>query len=183
MATTLRNCEVPWAISPTCSGVTLIHEETDVAPNCRVVLGAGRLNPDGLTDVRRIELVFELAYFTRTTPHDDSQSASDYGFNVVDEYNGDMNAYIHWCKQQWTKTGICPNSGFHVAERSDWLESVPEFYRQHCNHYLLDGRDGHVELLASKYRWAEWVVGENNNREWSEVWPLNTAVAQSENDG
>ena len=183
MVTSLRNCEVPWAISPTGSGLTLIHEETDVSPKCRVVLGAGRLTPDGRTDFRRIELVFELAYFTRTTPHDDSQSASDYGFSVIDEYGGDINTYLEWRKHEWRKTGVCPNPGFYIAESSDWLATVPDFFKQNCNHYLLDGRDGHVELIASQYRWSEWLIDEKTNREWSEIWPLDDAAYHSENGG
>ncbi len=180
MGTTLRNCRVPWSISPSGSGVTLIHEETDVSPKCRVVLAAGRLAPDGRTDWRRIELQFDLAYFARTTPHDDSQSPSDYGFHVADRYQGDMDLYLQWRKELWTDTGICPDSGFYVASQSDWLESVPDFYRQRCKHYLFDGRDGHVELLASQYRWTEWIVAENNKLEWSDVWPVVSAIYQSE---
>ena len=180
MTTTLRNCEVPWSISPSSSGVTLIHEETDVEPLCRVVLGAGRLNSDGRTDLRRIEIVFELAYFTRTTPHSDYHGPSEYGFDVVDEYQG--NQHNEWRKQQWLETGICPDSGFYVADSSDWLESVPKFCKREFKHYLLDGRDGHVELLASKYRWAEWMPDENR-LDWSEVWPLETAVHNSTNGG
>ena len=179
METSLRNCKVPWSISPSASGVTLIHEETDVAPNCRVVLGGGRLQQDGRTDWRRIELVFELAYFTRTTPHDDSASTSDYGFDVVDGYDGDMELYVQWRQRQWTETGLCPNSGFYIAESSDWLDSIPNRYRESCNHYLLDGGDGHVELLASNYRWAEWAVDENIQRAWSDRWPLEISLHQS----
>lgn len=180
MLTRLRNCEVPWAISPTSSGITLIHEETDVSPKCRVVLGAGRLNSDGLTDLRRIELVFELAFFARATPHGDSQSPPDYGFEIIDDYDDDISLYLEWRHQKWITTGVCPDSGFYIAESSVWLASLDEFYRENCNHYLLDGRDGHVELLAAKYHWAEWILEEDNNRDWTEIWPLETAVDRSE---
>ena len=52
MKTILTPCRVPWTISPSMSGVTLTHSESDVEPECTVVCGAGRLNVDGLVDTR-----------------------------------------------------------------------------------------------------------------------------------
>lgn len=179
MRTTLRNCDVPWAISPTAGGITLIHEETDVSPQCRVVLGAGRLTSDGRTDLRRVEIVFEDAYFTRTAPHDDTSCPSSYGFEILNEYDGSADGYSNWRCEQWAESGICPDSGFYVAVLSDWIGAVPNMYRDNSNHYLLDGRDGHVELIASKYEWSEWTIDGNVSEPWSDVWPLESAVYRS----
>src|SRR3954453_15224816 len=118
MKTLLTPCRVPWAISPTTSGLTLTHTETDVAPECTVVLGGGRLQADGRTDDRRIELAFDRCYFARIGPHCDTEGIEAIGYEMVGKYEGSMDDYLTWRASHWRATGLCPNSGFYVAVQS-----------------------------------------------------------------
>jgi len=59
--------------------------------------------------------------------------------------------------RQWRVTGNCPNPGFYVAKQSAWLESMPDFFRRDFRHYVVEGRDGYVELIARNFKWREWL--------------------------
>lgn len=64
------------------SGVTLSHSESDTEPECEVVFGAGRLTPEGRTDIRRIAIRFSLCYFARTGFHSDDEGMEAIGYQV-----------------------------------------------------------------------------------------------------
>jgi hypothetical protein len=121
-----------------------------------VVFDAGRLGNDGRTDWRRVELTFSHCYFARTGPHSDSESIEAIGYKIAGGYDGPMNErYLDWRTEQWRKTEVCPYSGFYVARKSTWLSSLPDCFRKDSWHYVIDGRDGYVELIANGYKWRE----------------------------
>jgi hypothetical protein len=156
METILTPCRVPWAISPSMSGVTLSHSESDVEPVCTVVFGAGRIQEDGRTDSRHVEIEFKLCYYARVGPHSDEEGVEVLGY-TIDRPTICAADYLDWRVRQWRETGYCPDPGFYVAERSAWLESLPDFFRRDFRHYVVDGRGGYVELIASQFRWREWL--------------------------
>jgi hypothetical protein len=161
MNTTIQTpCLVPWKISPTASAVTLLHTETDVAPECTVLVGAGRLRDDGKVDLRRIEITFDSCYFTRGGPHGDTEGIEALGYEV-DPRRETID--VERFSSAWQASGFCPDSGFYVAKRSSWLQSVPQIYRSGARHYVVDGRDGYVELIARGFRWRERVY----TRDWT----------------
>jgi hypothetical protein len=155
--TILTPCLVPWAISPSGSGVTLTHSESDVEPECTVVFVAGRLGQDDRTDIRHVEIVFNQCYHARVGPHSDSEGVEALGY-VIDPPRPSAEDYLNWRVRHWRETGSCPDSGFYVAKRSAWLESLPNFFRPDFRHYVVDGRDGYVELIAREFKWREWEV-------------------------
>lgn len=155
--TVLIPCKVPWSISRSTSGLTLTHCESDVAPECSVVLGGGRLQPDGTTDDRRIEIIFEYAYYSRNGPLADDAGVKSLGYEIVDGYNSTILAdYLTWYRREWGKTGVCPNPNFYVAQRSAWLQSLPASVVSDFRHYV-DGSDGYVEVLAQSFEWRDWL--------------------------
>ena len=156
MDTVLKPCRVPWAISPSTSGVTLTHAETDVEPQCIVVVGGGRLAEDGRTDDRRIEIAFRRCYYARTGPLPDTAGVEVLGYRVIDGHQVAADDYIARRHGEWRAKGICPDSGFYIATQSEWLASLPSAYREGFNHYVVAGRDGYVELIARGFRWREW---------------------------
>jgi len=139
------------------SGVTLSHRETDVRPECTVVFGAGRLGDDGLTDSRRIEIDFESCYFARTGPHPDWEDIEAIGYAVEPTFDAGQENYLDWRVRRWLETGSCPDSGFYVARESSWLRELPAPFRIDVRHYVVDGRDGYVELIARRFAWREWL--------------------------
>jgi len=157
METILTPCKVPWSISPTDSGVTLVHSESMEGPTCTVVCGAGRLGEDDRTDDRRIEIIFQACFYARLGPHPDTEGIESIGYRVEPTYNGHMGDYLAWRAHQWRGTGNCPDSGFYVARQSAWLATLPEFYQTECRHYVVDGRDGYAEVIASDFIWHEWL--------------------------
>lgn len=157
MAVILKPCRVPWEVSRSMSGLTLTHTETGISPECSVVFGGGRLGDGGLTDTRRIEISFEGAWFARCGPKLDNDDITSIGYGVTGAYDGASRSYLEWRKMQWRQTGFCPDSGFYVATRSDWQETAHASGWQKLNHYVLDGRDGYVEVLAERFRWREWL--------------------------
>jgi len=157
MPTILTPCRVPWAISPTASAVTLVHSEDDVEPKCKIVLGGGRLTKGLRTDSRRIDITFKKCYHARLGPHHDSQTIEAIGYQIAESYTGDTNAYIDWRHRTWIETGNCPDSGFYVARQSEWIPTLPGFFQRGFQHYVVDGRDGYVELVATQFTWQEWM--------------------------
>jgi hypothetical protein len=139
------------------SGLTLQHRETDVAPECSVVLGAGRLGDDGRTDSRRIELVFEGCYHVRVGPHSDTEGVEAIGYEVVAPFKFDPPDYLSGRARLWRQSGLCPDPGFYVAVQSEWLAGLSDVFRLGSRHYVVDGRDGYVELIARRFRWREWL--------------------------
>ena len=159
-ATILKACRVPWSISPSMSGLTLRHCETDVEPECSVVFGAGRLRDDDRTDSRRVELVFEGCYHARVGPHSDTESIEAIGYKVVELFEFDAADYLSRRSRLWRESGLCPDSGFYVALQSVWLAVLTDHFRLGSRHYVVDGRDGYVELIARRFRWREWLWDE-----------------------
>ena len=139
------------------SGVTLTHSESDVEPECIVAFGAGRLGKDDRTDSRRVEIVFKLCYYARVGPHSDTEGVDALGYLIEPPITCAANEYPIWRVQQWRETGNCPDPGFYVAKQSAWLESLPDFFRRDLRHYVVDGRDGYVELIARNFNWREWL--------------------------
>lgn len=157
METILTACRVPWAISPSTSGVTLTHSESDVEPECTVVCGGGRLNKHCRVDSRRIEIEFSLCYFARLGLHGDSETIEAIGYKIDPTYVREIDDYLEWRTREWNATGHCPDSGFYVATKSAWLPSLAAFFQSDFRHYVVDGRDGYVELIARRFKWREWL--------------------------
>ena len=172
MKTVLVSCRVPWAISPSESGVTLTHIETDVKPECSVVFGGGRLREDGLTDDRRIEITFESCYYARTGPIPDTEGVEALGYEVVGGFEGDMRDYLAWRHDKWQRDGLCPDSGFYVAQASVWLPTLPPFFQQRHRHYVISGRDGYVELVARSFAWREWLWEQGQREDALSIGPV-----------
>jgi len=155
--TILTPCHVPWAISPSTSGVTLMHGESDVEPECVVAFGAGRLRADGRTDSRRVVVAFERCYYARVGPHSDTESVETIGYAIDRPIECEPARYLDWRARRWRETGRCPDPGFYVAKQSAWLEGLPGHFRPDFKQYVVDGRDGYVELIARRFRWREWL--------------------------
>ena len=40
-----------------------------------------------------------------------------------------------------------------------------DFFRPDFRHYVVDGRDGYVELIARQFRWREWLWTEGEREQ------------------
>jgi len=68
----------------------------------------------------------------------------------------------------WTIDDDCPDPQFYRVLNSDWIHGLSSHFVDH-RHYILDGRDGCIEVAAERYTWREWI--------WSAGEPLETSLA------
>ena len=137
------------------------HTETDVEPICTVVLCSHRMTDEW--GQRRVAVDFNACYYSRTCPLDGG-GVDRIGYEVESSRDG-AEDYLVWFDREWRATGLYPNSGFYVARESEWLSSPPERYRDGYKHYVLEGRDGFVELVARRFKWREWIWKEGRRED------------------
>jgi hypothetical protein len=151
----LAPCQVPWMISPSMSGLTLVHSEGDIEPRCTVVVGGGRLTESGRTDSRRIELTFHECESSRLLPIGDDEELASKGYTLRSAARDvEISQYLKWFPAEWQSSGVCPESGLWVAIESPELKSLRAKGR---SLYVVAGRNGYVELVASGFSWQEWI--------------------------
>jgi hypothetical protein len=138
-------------------------------PECSVEFGTMMPRPTPPYEEFWVRLDFELAAFASTKPHrDDENLLNVSGYNIVPRARANDYAASQNDRAEWLRTGICPDPSFYFSVDSRWLETERSSWaarqrtdRQPENavHFLLDGRDGYVEILASGFRWRAWRQG------------------------
>ena len=136
------------------SGLTLTHCETDVEPQCSVVFVLAGFETTTGPTLGRIEVVFEGCYYARVGPNLDTEGLESIGYEIDEPFEFDAANYLSRRTSLWRESGFCPKSGFYAAIRSAWLAGLPDRFRLDSRHYLLDGQDGYVELIARRFRCA-----------------------------
>lgn len=164
MPTILKPCSVPWMVSPSGGGVTLRHCQDD-EPDCSVVLGGGRLEPQESKlwiDSRCIEITFQNVSYARVGPHPDTKDITFIGYEIQTDFEAlgfsgkeDLIQQRQWLDNYWRTHDVCLDSKFYWTNESEWLSSIelPEPFR----HYVIDDCNGYVELIATGYHWKEWI--------------------------
>lgn len=174
-----------WRIWPW--GIKITHGDTDVLPECSMEFGVHVVRPKPPYKGLWARLNFEHAAFARSSPHQDWEELGDVtGYHIVpiEEFKGRVNRdgieevdernkrfFNEYQAQenQWLSTGICPDPGVYFSTDSDWLDEVRGLWaeRQRARldpddavHYILDGRDGYVEVVATRLSWKLWEQGE-----------------------
>lgn len=134
-----------------------MHTQDD-EPECSVVFGGWRVRDNHNT---RIEINFVTPhYYVRTGFHEDNETIAAIGYQIDDGYDGPPDAppVLHhhdWIMNIWETKDVCLNSGFYYASESDWLTSLK--LRDGFRHFVIDDRDGYVEVIAQSYTWKEWI--------------------------
>lgn len=164
MSDTFRACTLPWRIWPW--GIRLSHSDSDMLPECSVEFGALVVRPTRPYEALWVKVDFELAAFASARPHRDDEDLFEVsGYSLLpsrrDDLGGDRDA-------EWLRTGTCPDPRFYFSTDSRWLERDKRSWaaRQRTDrgpddavHFLLDGRDGYVEILAAGFTWRAWHQG------------------------
>lgn len=168
MSDTFHVCTLPWAIWSW--GIRLTHSDTDVLPECSVEFGAMLPRPTRPYEEVWVKVEFELAAFASAKPHRDDEDLADVsGYDIIprrrDESSG-LRGYRD--DAEWLRTGLCPDPSFYFSTDSRWLETERRSWasRQRTSrppedavHFVLDGRDGYVEIIASGFTWQAWHQG------------------------
>ncbi|HEV2296585.1 MAG TPA: hypothetical protein VGR35_22265 [Tepidisphaeraceae bacterium] len=118
-----------------------------------------------------MEIVFDACYHARLGPHDDSEGVEVLRYTVDPPAPGGGD-YLDWLARRWREVGICPRSGFWVAKRSAWMDVLPDFFRRDFRHFIVDGRDGYVELIARRFAWRARAAAEVEHESDPTRWPV-----------
>ena len=166
-------CTLPWTVWPW--GVDLHHADTDVVPECSMQFGAMIVRPSQPYEQLWIRVEFELAGFASAKPHRDDETLTEVsGYDIVprrDEHDQDAHARD---EASWLSSGICPDPKLYFATDSTWLTAERESWAQRLRdsvtaedavHFLVDGRDGYVEILAKGFHWRAWQPGSPRHNE------------------
>ncbi len=165
MSPSFHACPLPWQIWPW--GLQLTHADTDTLPECSVEFGAMIVRPTGPYEQFWVRVDFELAAFASAKPRRDDEPLADVtGYDIVPRRRvhdaGDRDA-------EWLRSGTCPDPGVYFSTDSALLAAsrVPWSERQRTNkppeaavHFLLDGRDAYLEILAAGFSWRAWHQGD-----------------------
>jgi hypothetical protein len=161
---TFNACKLPWSIWPW--GLTLNHGDTDMLPECSVEFGVQVVRPSPPYEQLWVKVEFELAAFASAKPRRDDEILSDVtGYDIVPmrdstSYEGDQ--------AEWLRTGVCPDPGFYFSTDTLWLDKDRRSWAarqrrdlrpEEAVHFLLDGRDGYIEILAAGFTWRAWHQG------------------------
>jgi hypothetical protein len=168
MSETFNACTLPWRTGP--DNLTLTHCDTDVLPECSVEFRGQVVRPSPPYEQLWIRVEFELAAFASAKPHRDDELLVDVtGYDIAPRRGG-LGGFSTYQDQQdeWLRTGLCPDPGFYFSTDTRWLQaerrSWAERQRGHPKseeavHFLVDGRDGYIEILASGFKWCAWRPG------------------------
>lgn len=167
MANVFESCQLPWRIWPW--GLDLAHSDTDLTPECSVEFGGMIAQPTLPYRALWVRVEFTLAAFVMAKPHRDDERLSDVtGYDIV--AHREPFSYEMWDRKEseWLESGVCPDPSFYFSTDSDWLETVRDQWaaRQRTSmtaddavHFLLDGRDGYLEIAAAGFSWKAWPQG------------------------
>jgi hypothetical protein len=166
MSDTFHACTLPWRIWPW--GITLSHSDSDITPECSVEFGAMFVRPTLRYEELWTKVLFEEAAFASASPHRDDESVIDVSNYDIVPRRDDRPGRWELKKSEWLQTGTCPDPRFYYSTDSTWLANERSSWasRQRTSrrpeeavHFLLDGRDGYVEILASGFSWRAWPEG------------------------
>lgn len=167
MADVFDACSLPWSIWPW--GLSLAHSDTDVGPECSVEFGGMFVKPTRPFKELWVRVDFTLAAFVMAKPHRDDEELSDVtGYDIVPRRAPFTLESYERTNSEWLESGVCPDPKFYFSTSSEWLEAVRQRWaaRQRTSHptdkavhFLLDGRDGYVEVIAAGFSWRAWPPG------------------------
>jgi hypothetical protein len=110
-----------------------------------------------------------LAAFACAKPHRDDEELLDVtGYDIVPRRRDNGFDTYQDEQDEWLRTGLCPDPGFYFSANTTWLETERPSWtarqRGHPRpdeviHFLLDGRDGYIEIFAVGFTWRAWHQG------------------------
>jgi hypothetical protein len=116
-----------------------------------------------------VKVDFARAAFAAAKPRRDDENLSDVsGYDIVPQRrNGRYDSYERR-EIEWLQTGVCPDPGFYYSTSSTWLATERQSWANRQRsvagpevaiHFVVNGRDGYVEILASGFSWRAWRQG------------------------
>jgi hypothetical protein len=64
----------------------------------------------------------------------------------------DQSELLRWHREEWEKTGFCPDPCMYEVENSTWIKNINN-QKNGCKHYIVVGHDAYVEVKAKDWKW------------------------------
>lgn len=137
----LSPINVPWAISPSISGVRLAAREDGDA-----VIDANVYSASAQLPAERVRITLVGGQWIRTEPVIDDGSEMHLG-----RFDRSLIAEV-----PWSHSGTCGDPRVYRVTGSWWLREVGA-ERFGCCHFVIAGRELWLEVLARRLHW-EWLL-------------------------
>lgn len=133
---------------------TRVWQQLKVGVDVAQVTGHSEsVSNDGTTAL--VTMTFKHGLWVRMTPAFSDESVLD-----PDEFDDSLIPYAaseqdpeKWLEDfgsLWLKSGNCPDPGVYIVEQSNWN---PSGLHNDFTHYLIEGHDSYVEVLAKGISW------------------------------
>jgi len=148
--------KLPWMLSPSVSDLRVeVIENGDCVISAEVAVLPESAPLTNALDNRRVSLTFAGGQWVRTHPYLGDHVIPPNLFEPPQKPWFDrlsVQRSLRQCRELWVSSGHCPNSRVYQVQNSSWIrEQNAERYG--CQHFVLQGHDIWVELLAKSFRW------------------------------
>jgi hypothetical protein len=178
--------KVPWQISPSTPFLRLRAAEIEEPTHVSFVAHFGLYDPPAAShDGREVEIVyppdelfedpgpkegpyqfvvatFQHGLYVRMYPgHSDAEVIEEAAYDrsaLSCRYQRGENIreWLLRFREEWRRTGVCPDPGMYEVEDSPWLEELDP--GSAYKHYLMLGHDAYVEVAAEGWSWKSMRV-------------------------
>jgi hypothetical protein len=148
----LKTIPIPWKLGR--YGIEIIHSCESESLNIKTVGVDFREKEQRLTI--RFNLVAALKFFNfNFEEHNYGEYETITALGKLFDNSGQSNElYLNF----WRETGNCYDSYFYTIENTKWFEEKDVFAdltKREFKHYLIEGYDSYLEVLADKYEIIE----------------------------
>lgn len=115
---------------------------------------------------RLVRVVFESGLWVKLSPaYSDKEVIQDaiFDWSAVPgrwSHEGDIYELLKRSKEEWLRSGICPDPNIYEVENSQWLDETGAANDKHTQwkHFLILGHDAYAEVIARAYKIQEGQV-------------------------
>lgn len=141
---------VPWMISPSVPELKVsVVENGDAIVEADVTA----VRDGSSAEHAGVEITFRAGQWVRTYPASSDTETFPTGLFDSDVYQTPPGEEgFRSFRELWATTGCCPTPGFYEVLDSRWLVEM-DAARFGCRHFVLEGHDMWLELLALDFAW------------------------------
>ena len=115
---------------------------------------------------RLLRVEFESGLWVKLSPaHSDKEVVEDARFDWSGvpgrwSHGEDIYEFLERSKEEWLRSGICPDPNIYEVEESQWLDETEARHDGHkqWKHFLVLGHDAYAEVIARAYSIREGQV-------------------------
>jgi hypothetical protein len=161
----LTPVKVPWMVAPS---TPFLHVHVSEDPNeepseVRFVGYLGPLAQNGRS-YQIIRVILEPGVWLHIRPGRldvDPIDKSRFDTQRLPQKTSDAEAFVRRRREEWQRTGLCPDPRMYEVERSPWIEEAGKDAGEYT-HLIVSGHDYYVDVLTRGWRYepAGYLAGE-----------------------